>query len=103
MLERATGTTVSDYLSTRLWGPMGAEADASWSLDSTRSGFQKMESGLNAVARDYARFGQLMLDEGRVGDRQVVPPRGCARRPIADPLRPGSSGSPGAGSRTVSR
>lgn len=73
VLERATGTTVADYLSTRLWGPMGAEADASWSLDSTRSGFEKMESGLNAVARDYARFGQLVLDEGRVGDRQVVP------------------------------
>jgi CubicO group peptidase (beta-lactamase class C family) len=73
ILERATGQSVSDYLSERLWQPMGAEADASWSLDSDRSGFEKMESGLNAVARDYARFGLLFVNGGRVGDRQVVP------------------------------
>lgn len=73
VLERATGRPVSDYLSQRLWRPMGAEADASWSLDSERSGFEKMESGLNAVARDYARFGLLFAHGGRAGDRQVVP------------------------------
>ncbi|WP_298461615.1 serine hydrolase [uncultured Cellulomonas sp.] len=73
VLERATGTSVSEYLSARLWGPMGAEADASWSLDTRRSGFEKMESGLNAVARDYARFGLLFARGGRAGDRQVVP------------------------------
>ncbi|MFA9431762.1 serine hydrolase domain-containing protein [Egicoccus sp. AB-alg2] len=74
VLERATGAPVAEYLSARLWGPMGAEADATWSLDSDRSGFEKMESGLNAVARDYARFGLLFANGGRVGDRQVVPP-----------------------------
>jgi CubicO group peptidase (beta-lactamase class C family) len=73
ILEQATGTTVSDYLAARLWGPMGAETDASWSLDSVATGFEKMESGLNAVARDYARFGMLFAADGRVGDRQVVP------------------------------
>jgi CubicO group peptidase (beta-lactamase class C family) len=73
ILERATGQGVADYLSERLWQPMGAEADASWSLDSTWSGFEKMESGLNAIPRDYARFGLLFADGGRVGDRQVVP------------------------------
>ena len=73
VLERATGTTVSDYLSRRLWRPMGAEADASWSLDSEWSGFEKMESGLNAVPRDYARFGVLFARGGEVGGRQVVP------------------------------
>jgi CubicO group peptidase (beta-lactamase class C family) len=73
VLERVTGMPVATYLSERLWTPMGAEADASWSLDSTRSGFEKMESGLNAVARDYARFGLLFAEGGRAGDRQVVP------------------------------
>ncbi len=73
VLERATGRSVSEYLSQRLWRPMGAEADASWSLDGDRSGFEKMESGLNAVARDYARFGLLFAHGGRVEDRQVVP------------------------------
>ncbi len=73
ILERATGRQVSDYLSEALWRPMGAEADASWSLDSQWSGFEKMESGLNAVARDYARFGLLFANDGRAEGRQVLP------------------------------
>jgi CubicO group peptidase (beta-lactamase class C family) len=32
-----------------------------------------MESGFHASARDLARFGQLYLDRGWVGDRSVVP------------------------------
>ena len=78
VLERATGRSVSAYLSQRLWQPMGAEADASWSLDSRRSGFEKMESGLNAVARDYARFGMLFARDGRAGEQPVLPPAWAA-------------------------
>jgi hypothetical protein len=44
--------------------PAGMEADDSWSLDSTRSGFEKMESGVNARARDFGRFGMLLAREG---------------------------------------
>jgi CubicO group peptidase (beta-lactamase class C family) len=73
ILERATGERVADYLARRLWQPMGAEAAASWSLDSEASGFEKMESGFNAVPRDYARFGLLIANAGRIDDRQVVP------------------------------
>ena len=51
ILERATGMSVSRYLQQKLWKPMGMEADGSWSLDSTQSGFEKMESGVNAGAR----------------------------------------------------
>jgi CubicO group peptidase (beta-lactamase class C family) len=56
-----------------LWGPLGAEADASWSLDSNSSGFEKMESGFNARAVDFARFGLLFLNKGVVDGKQVVP------------------------------
>jgi CubicO group peptidase (beta-lactamase class C family) len=73
ILESATGEQVADYLAHRLWQPMGAEADASWSLDSESSGFEKMESGFNAVPRDYARFGLLVANAGRVDGRQVIP------------------------------
>jgi CubicO group peptidase (beta-lactamase class C family) len=72
-MERATGMTVSRYMATRLWQPLGAEGDATWSLDSESSGFEKMESGLNATPVDYARFGQLFLHEGRWNDRRIVP------------------------------
>ncbi|WP_127571832.1 serine hydrolase domain-containing protein [Georgenia faecalis] len=73
VLERATGRPVADYLSEVLWQPMGAEADGSWSLDSDASGFEKMESGLNARAMDFARLGYLFAHDGAVAGRQVVP------------------------------
>jgi CubicO group peptidase (beta-lactamase class C family) len=72
VLERATGTSVSDYMATRLWQPLGAEAAATWSLDSERSGFEKLESGVNARPVDYARFGQLFLHEGEWNGRRIL-------------------------------
>ena len=73
VLERATGMSVSEYMETRLWQPMGAEFDASWSLDSDTSGFENLSAGFNARAIDLAKLGWLFLNEGRNGDRQVVP------------------------------
>jgi CubicO group peptidase (beta-lactamase class C family) len=72
VLERATGTSVSDFMARRLWQPLGAEADATWSLDSEHSGFEKMESGLNARAVDFARFGLLFLHGGEWNGRRIV-------------------------------
>ena len=72
VLERATGASVSDFMATRLWRPLGAEADATWSIDSERSGFEKMESGLNARPVDYARFGLLFLHNGKWNGKRIV-------------------------------
>jgi CubicO group peptidase (beta-lactamase class C family) len=72
VLERATGTSVSDFMARRLWQPLGAEADATWSLDSERSGFEKLESGVNARPVDYARFGLLFLHNGRWNGGRIV-------------------------------
>jgi CubicO group peptidase (beta-lactamase class C family) len=72
VLERATAMSVSEYMATRLWQPLGAEQDATWSLDSKESGFEKMESGLNATAVDYARFGALYLNNGEWNGTQIV-------------------------------
>lgn len=72
VLERATGMSVSEYMATRLWQPLGAEADATWSLDSKDSGFEKMESGVNATPADYARFGQLFLHDGEQNGTRIV-------------------------------
>lgn len=73
VLERTTGVPVSDYLQERVWKRLGMEAPASWSLDSERSGFEKLESGLNARAIDFAKFGRLYLNQGRWGGEQVIP------------------------------
>jgi CubicO group peptidase (beta-lactamase class C family) len=72
VLERTTETSVSNFMATRLWQPLGAEADATWNLDSERSGFEKMESGLNARPVDYARFGLLFLHNGEWNGRRIV-------------------------------
>jgi CubicO group peptidase (beta-lactamase class C family) len=72
VLERTTGTSVSGFMARRLWQPLGAEADATWNLDSERSGFEKLESGLNARPVDYARFGLLFLHEGEWNHRRIV-------------------------------
>src|SRR5215204_451827 len=72
ILERATGMPVARYMEEKLWKPMGMEADGSWSLDSTENGFEKMESGVNARARDFARFGMLFAEEENWEGRQLI-------------------------------
>ena len=72
VLERTVRTSVSDFMARRLWKPLGAEADSTWNLDSERSGFEKMESGLNVRAVDYARFGLLFLHNGEWNGRRIV-------------------------------
>ena len=72
ILERATGMHAAEYLQERFWKPMGAEFPASWSLDSEASGFEKMESGINARAVDYARFGLIFLHDGSWNGAQIL-------------------------------
>jgi CubicO group peptidase (beta-lactamase class C family) len=64
IVERATGMPVAKYMEEKLWKPLGMEAPSSWSLDSEASGFEKMESGINARAIDFAKFGRLYLNNG---------------------------------------
>ncbi len=71
VLAAATGMPVAAYLESRLWGPMGAEADAFWSTD--RRGEEFALCCLNATLRDYARFGRLFLEGGAREGRQIVP------------------------------
>jgi CubicO group peptidase (beta-lactamase class C family) len=72
VLERTTETSVSDFMARRLWQPLGAEADATWNLDSESSGFEKLESGVNARPVDYARFGLLFLHDGEWNGRRII-------------------------------
>lgn len=73
ILERATGRRVADYLAEKIWQPVGAEADATWSLDSQEHGFEKMESGINARAIDFAKLGSLYLHRGTFNSRDILP------------------------------
>lgn len=69
-LQRATGRPLSVALQD-LWNELGAEYPAAWSVDEL--GFAYHESGFVVTARDLARFGQLLLDDGSAHERQVAP------------------------------
>ena len=71
VMERTTGKRLSQLVSEELWQPMGAEQDACFTVD--RAGYALAEGGLNACLRDYARVGLLYLNDGKVGDTQLVP------------------------------
>jgi CubicO group peptidase (beta-lactamase class C family) len=74
VLERATGEHIADYTAEKLWKPLGAESHAFWVLDGSPDvGREINGAGFNAVARDYARVGLMMLHEGKAGAKQVVP------------------------------
>ncbi len=73
VLERSTGGPVAEYLETTIWRRIGMEAPGSWSLDSEASGFEKMESGINGRAIDFAKFGRLFLRRGDWEGTQVIP------------------------------
>ncbi|MGW5376656.1 serine hydrolase domain-containing protein [Nocardia sp. NPDC003999] len=72
-LARAEGLPLSELLERDLWAPIGAEDAALWNLDRA-GGQEKAFCCLNATARDFAKIGQIVLDGGRVGDAQIVPP-----------------------------
>lgn len=71
VLKSATGKTVSDYASEKLWIPMGAEQDALWSLDH-EGGIEKAYCCFNTNARDFARIGELYLHNGNWKGKQLV-------------------------------
>jgi len=71
VLHEATGQTLTSYLERRIWQRIGMESDAYWLVDG--NGMELAFGGLNAVLRDYARFGQLYLNGGSWQGEQIVP------------------------------
>jgi len=93
VLRAATGKPLADYLSEKIWGPMGAEANASWLVD--KGGYEAAFTGVNATLRDYGRLGLMLATDGKLGGRQVVPADWvrAATTPAGKAFEPGRSGS----------
>ena len=70
IVQRRTGLNLVDYLEPRLFGPLGIERPA-WLADS--QGIAMGGFGLRLRTEDIARFGQLYLQQGAWGSRQLVP------------------------------
>lgn len=70
LISRVTGQPITEVLSEKIWSKIGAEQDGFFNVDSIGTPFAG--GGLNAGLRDMARFGQMILDEGRVGQKQII-------------------------------
>lgn len=71
LLERATGVSLSEYASEKLWKPLQATDDAEWMLDQ-ENGTEKAYCCFNSNALDFARFGHLYLNNGKWKGQQIV-------------------------------
>ena len=81
--ERAAGARMADLISLLIWQPMGAEFDAEITCDGVGSAIH--DGGMSARARDLARFGQLLLEDGYVHDSSIVPERWLHEARALDP------------------
>jgi CubicO group peptidase (beta-lactamase class C family) len=71
LLVSATGRPIADYMQEKLWHPLGMESEGYWIVDSV--GMEMAYGGLNAIARDYAKIGELFRLKGNWHGKQIVP------------------------------
>jgi len=92
LLERVSGgSTISAYMTQRLWEPLGAEGDGFFIMDGPPGvGREFNGAGFNATLRDFARIGLMMLNEGKANGHQIVSPEW-----VRESTRP--TGGPGPG------
>jgi CubicO group peptidase (beta-lactamase class C family) len=81
LIRRVTGKSVGDNLSDRVWRKLGMEQDAYFSVDSVGTEFAG--GGLSTGARDLARFGEMMRNDGRANGEQIIP------KSVVDDIRKG--------------
>lgn len=70
IIRRVTGTSLAASLHSMIWAPTGAEHESYYWLDC--HGVEMVGGGLALSVRDAARFGQMILQDGRYNNRQVV-------------------------------
>ena len=71
LLVNTTGRTIADFMTEKLWQPLGAEFQAYWLLDD--EGMEMAFGGMSATARDYAKIGELYRLGGQFNGQQIVP------------------------------
>jgi CubicO group peptidase (beta-lactamase class C family) len=91
VVERAAGRRFADLMSTLIWQPMGAAESAYITID--RFGASRCAGGMCMTTRDLARVGQLILDRGARGTKEIIPEAW-----IADILQNGDTDAWNAGS-----
>lgn len=72
VVEGATHLPLATFLSNTIWSRLGMEQDATWWIESP-GGMAYAGSGMAATARDYARFGLMVLDDGVIDGERITP------------------------------
>jgi CubicO group peptidase (beta-lactamase class C family) len=85
IIERTTHRTLSDYLQEKIWKPLGMEYPALWSVESEEDGFELSHVALNARATDFAKFGELFLNNGKWDGRQIISEKWVRESTAPDP------------------
>ena len=71
IISRTSGRSVTDLLASKIWQQIGAEQDAYFTVDAIGTPFAG--GGMSAGLRDLGRIGLLMLNEGKLNGRQIIP------------------------------
>lgn len=64
--------SISEYLSEKMWNPLGYEYDGLFVLDSERHSNEKTYGGIVTTARDVSRLGLLLAQQGKWNDQQIL-------------------------------
>lgn len=72
VLENATGEKVQDYMTRKLWLPLGMEYPASWNIDDEKHNTVKAFCCINAAERDFAKFGRLFIEKGQWEGTRII-------------------------------
>lgn len=71
LIVKTTGRNLSDYLQEKIWQKIGMEYNGYWLMDNY--GMEMALGGLNASLRDFAKLGQLYLQDGFWNGEEIVP------------------------------
>ena len=72
VIERATGKRFADYLSEKVWKPLGMESSALINIDSRRHDMAHCFGGVTTTLKDLAKIGLLYLNNGMWEDKRIV-------------------------------
>lgn len=91
VIRGATGRSIPELMAEKIIQPLGLEYDGFYLTDGAGVAF--VLAGLNFTTRDFARFGQMILQNGNRDGRQIVPAEWLkeATWPSA-PTQPGNTG-----------
>ncbi|MEN8225761.1 MAG: serine hydrolase [Bacteroidota bacterium] len=73
IIEKTTAKKFAQYFEEKIWKKMGAKYPATWNYDSEKHGMVKAFCCINATARDFAKFGRLYINKGKLGEEQIIP------------------------------